>query len=103
MSIKGKIIICILKGGPNDPVRRKLFIWKGKKELDKIWEGNEMETKEWYRSKTVWTAIVAAILGAVQPVSAALGHPIAIPAYVYEVLAGFGLYSLRASQGTPLK
>lgn len=54
-----------------------------------------MEGKRWYQSKSVWVAIVAAVLGAVQPISTAAGHPIVIPSWVYEVLAGFGLYSLR--------
>lgn len=52
-------------------------------------------TKPWYQSKTIWSAIVTAILGAIQPVSAAFGHPIAVPLWIIEVLTGLGLYGLR--------
>ena len=54
-----------------------------------------METKPWYKSKAVWAAIVTAVLGGIQPISAAFGHPIAVPLWVIEVLAGFGIYSIR--------
>ena len=48
-----------------------------------------METKKWYKSKTVWVAIIAGVLG----VSQALGF--VIPEYVYAILGSLGLYSLR--------
>jgi uncharacterized integral membrane protein len=51
----------------------------------------------WYRSKAIWSAIIGAILAIVQPVSAAFGHPIVIPNWVFEILAGMGLYSLRTA------
>ena len=54
-----------------------------------------MNGKRWFESKTVWVAIVGAILGAIQPVSAAAGHPVIVPAWVYEVLGAFGIYGLR--------
>ncbi len=63
------------------------------KELN-LQEGN-METKKWYQSKAIWSAIIGVILGAVQPISTAFGHPITIPAWVFEVLGGMGVYSLR--------
>lgn len=71
----------------------------GKKIVQKLdlQEGNAMETKSWYKSKTVWAALLGAILGAVQPVSTALGHPVTIPAWVFEVLTGLGLYGLRTA------
>jgi len=100
--LKAKLIEWILRGVPKDGIRRKIFIAKLKPEVDKFFEeGTKMEGKNKWKSKTVWTAIIFAILGAVQPVSTALGHPIEVPTWVYEVLAGFGLYSLRT--GTPLK
>ena len=61
-----------------------------------------MDGKKWYKSKTFWTAVIAAVLGAVQPISAALGHPIEVPVWVYEVLGAFGLYALRSGVGKPL-
>lgn len=54
--------------------------------------------KSKWQSKTVWAAIITAILGGIQPVSAALGHPIAVPLWIIEVLAGLGLYSLRTAK-----
>ena len=53
------------------------------------------ESKPWFKSKTVLTALIGVILGAIQPVSSAVGHPIVVPAWVYEVLGAFGLYALR--------
>ena len=52
-------------------------------------------TKPWYQSKTVWAAVITAVLGAIQPVSASMGHPIAVPLWIIEVLTGLGLYGLR--------
>lgn len=45
--------------------------------------------KDWYKSKTVWTAVVGAGLAVVH----AMGYP--IPPYVYAVLGSFGLYGVR--------
>lgn len=56
-----------------------------------------MEDKKWYQSKTVWTAIISAVLGAVQPISTAIGHPVVIPSWVFELLGGMGLYALRTA------
>jgi hypothetical protein len=58
-------------------------------------EGTIMDTKKWYQSKTIWTAILGVVLGAIQPISTAFGHPITVPQWVLEVLAGMGLYGLR--------
>ncbi len=77
-----------------------IYRFAGRRIADKIdlQEGNAMETKRWYQSKSVWTAIIGAILGAVQPISLAFGNPIVIPAWVFEVLGGLGLYSLRTGE-----
>ena len=91
MSIKGWLGKKFLQGKLPSFVYR--FI--GRRLADKIHLEDTMDTKRWYASKTLWTAVVAAILGAIQPISGALGHPIVIPNWVYEILAGFGLYSLR--------
>ncbi len=55
------------------------------------------DTKPKWKSKTVWVAIIGVLLGAVQPVSTALGTPITIPMWVYEVLGAAGLYTLRVA------
>ena len=104
MSIKAKLIVWILKGIPKDGIRRKIFIAKVKPEIDRyLKEGKEMDGKPGWQSKTVWTAIIGAILAGVGPVSQALGHPIAVPAWAYEVLASFGLYAVRDGMGKPLQ
>lgn len=63
-------------------------------------EDSKMDTKTWYKSKTIWTAILTAVIGAIQPVSTAFGHPVVIPQWVLEVLIGMGLYSLRVGDKT---
>ena len=47
--------------------------------------------KTWYKSKTVWTAIVTGIIGVAQ----ALGVVEAVPDVVWTLLAASGLYSVR--------
>lgn len=47
--------------------------------------------KDWWKSKSVWTAIVMGILG----VASAIEYT--VPTWVFEILAGFGLYSIRAA------
>lgn len=54
-----------------------------------------VENKRWYQSKTVLTAIVAAVLSIAQAVGTATGHPVVVPDWVYQILGAFGLYSLR--------
>lgn len=55
----------------------------------------QVDTKKWYESKTIWTAVVAAALGIIQAVGQTTGHTIVIPNWVYDVLGAVGLYSLR--------
>ncbi len=57
-------------------------------------------SKPWYQSKTIWAAIVTALVGAVQPISAAFGHPMSTPLWIIEVLMGLGLYGLRTANTT---
>ena len=79
------------------------FIYKliGKKMASKIGlqEDNmsDTPTKSKWLSKTVWAAIVTAVLGALTPVSTALGHPIVVPEWVISVLVGMGLYLARTA------
>lgn len=63
------------------------------------WEGKmaDENVKSKWMSKTVWAAVLTAILGGIQPISAAFGHPIAVPLWIIEVLSGLGLYSLRTA------
>lgn len=55
-----------------------------------------METKPWYQSKTLWTAMVGGLIG----VYGAIGsfHPLPpIPNWVYTLLGSLGLYGLRTA------
>ena len=46
-------------------------------------------------SKAKLTAIVYVLIVAVQELSKAYGHPIVIPDFVFQFLAGAGLWSVR--------
>ena len=48
-----------------------------------------MQNKKWYKSKTIWTAIVVCV------VSIAGEFGIVIPESVFGVLAALGLYGVR--------
>lgn len=99
MGLKDRAIAWLLIGAiKKDGIRRKIVLHQAGKEFDKIMNG-----KSKWKSKAVWTAIVGVVLGAVQPISAALGHPIEIPAWVYQVLGAFGLYAVRDGIGNPIK
>ena len=51
----------------------------------------QMESKKWYLSKTIWTAIIAGVIGVLE----AFG--ISIPPQIITILVAFGLYSLRVA------
>lgn len=47
--------------------------------------------KQWYLSKTIWTAVFIGVAGIVE----AFGYP--IPEVVYSVAAAIGIYSMRTA------
>jgi hypothetical protein len=51
--------------------------------------------KAWYKSKTVWTSVVAGVVGVAQ----AAGVVEAVPEVVWTLLAAFGLYGVRDAVG----
>jgi hypothetical protein len=51
--------------------------------------------KAWYKSKTVWTSVVAGVVGVLQ----AVGVVEAVPEVVWTLLAAFGLYGVRDAVG----
>lgn len=61
---------------------------------------DETQNKPWYKSKAKWAGILAGVFAAVQPISTAFGHPIQIPLWVYELLAGLGIYGVRDAMPT---
>ena len=52
--------------------------------------------KAWWKSKTVWTSVIATGVGILQ----AAGVVEAVPEVVWTVLASFGLYSVRDAVGS---
>ena len=51
--------------------------------------------KQWWKSKTVWTSVVAGAVGVLQ----AAGVVEAVPEVVWTLLAAFGLYGVRDAVG----
>ena len=51
--------------------------------------------KAWWKSKTVWTSVVAGVVGVAQ----AAGLIEAVPEVVWTFLAAFGLYGVRDAVG----
>ena len=51
--------------------------------------------KAWWKSKTVWTSIIAGVVGVAQ----AAGLIEAVPEVVWTLLAAFGLYGVRDAVG----
>ena len=51
--------------------------------------------KAWYKSKTVWTSVIAGVVGVLQ----AAGVVEAVPDVVWQLLAAFGLYGVRDAVG----
>ena len=47
--------------------------------------------KEWYKSKTVWSAIVMGLVGVAQAAGCE------IPEYAFAMLASVGLYGIRSA------
>jgi|TARA_R110000822_G_C15135318_1_gene475585 esterase/lipase superfamily enzyme len=51
--------------------------------------------KEWWKSKTIWTSVIAGAVGVLQ----AAGIVDQVPELVWTILASFGLYSVRDAVG----
>jgi hypothetical protein len=51
--------------------------------------------KAWWKSKTVWTSVVAGVVGVAQ----AAGLIETVPEVVWTLLAAFGLYGVRDAVG----
>ena len=51
--------------------------------------------KAWWKSKTVWTSVVAGVVGVAQ----AAGVIDQVPEVVWTLLAAFGLYGVRDAVG----
>lgn len=74
------------------------------KEVDAKMGEQLMENgKPKWQSKAFLAALCAVIVGAIQPISKAVGHPIVVPQWVIEVLMGIGLYGVRDAIGKDSK
>jgi hypothetical protein len=51
--------------------------------------------KAWWKSKTVWTSVIAGVVGVAQ----AAGVIDQVPELVWQLLAAFGLYGVRDAVG----
>ena len=60
-----------------------------------------MEKKQWYKSKTIWSGIVAIIIAAYNSAAASFGFP-AIPEFVYGLLGAVGIYG-RTTANSSIK
>lgn len=56
-----------------------------------------MDGKTWYKSKTVWTAIITGLIGVLH------ASGIEVPSWSIEVLIGLGLYGIRDAVGKNAK
>lgn len=58
-----------------------------------------METKSWFKSKTIWAGIVTVLVAAYNAASAQFGLP-AIPEFVFGILGALGVYGRLDSKAT---
>lgn len=59
-----------------------------------------MEKKAWYRSKTIWTGVVAVLIAGYNTAAIQFNLP-QIPEFVFAMLGAFGIYT-RATSTTVL-
>lgn len=72
-----------------------VYTWIGKFVGSKInlKEDKDMgDTKKWWLSKGIWTAVVTGLMGIYMTVQPIAGLP-AVPEWVFAILGGLGLYS----------
>lgn len=62
--------------------------WIGKR-ID-LQEDSKMDSKPWYRSQTIWSAVAVGLIGIYNAVAPVKGLP-AIPEWVYTILAAIGI------------
>ena len=107
-SVKAKAVIWAVEAFTDEKYkfRRAVLVPLLRKKIDGYFEGVKMaeeqkpeDGKSKWKSKAFLTAAVTVLIGAVQPISTALGHPIVVPDWVIQVLVGLGLYGLRDAVG----
>lgn len=66
----------------------------------KLEDGPMDDKKKWYKSKTIWTGVVAVLLAAYSTASASFGLP-PVPEWVFAILGTLGIYT-RATATTKI-
>jgi hypothetical protein len=86
-------------------IKRKLLELLAKKAGKKLFpEGGDgqVETKVWYKSKTILSAIVAGLIVIYNGIAPGLGWPSPIPEWIIAILSGIGIYS-RVTANTTIQ
>lgn len=65
----------------------------GRKVADKLelQEDSKMESKPWWKSQTIWSAVVAGVIGVYNTVAPLKGLP-PVPEWVYTLLGAIGIH-----------
>lgn len=58
----------------------------------KLEDGPMDDTKKWYKSKSIWTGVVAVLVAAYGSASANFGLP-PVPEWVFAILGTIGIYT----------
>jgi len=58
----------------------------------KLEDGKMDEKKRWWKSRTIWTGVVAILLSAYASAAQSFGLP-PVPEWIFGLLAGFGVYT----------
>lgn len=66
----------------------------GRRVGDKInlQENSTMETKPWYQSKSIWTAVIGALIGLYNAIGAVKNLP-PVPDWIFTILGAIGIYT----------
>lgn len=86
-------------------IKRKVLEFLARRAGKKLFpEGDEkpMETKVWYKSKTILAAIVAGLIVIYNGIAPGLGWPFPIPEWIIAILSGIGVYG-RATADTTIQ
>lgn len=78
-------------------IAAKIAAKKIEKVLD-LQEGTAMETKKWWKSKSIWTGVVTVLIAAYETsqksLAPQLGYELPeIPSFLYMVLGSMGIYT----------
>lgn len=58
----------------------------------KLEDGKMDEKKKWFKSKTIWTGVVAVLLAAYSTAASSFGLP-PVPEWIFAILGTLGIYT----------